>query len=36
MKIKTIRAKNFREALFLVKKELGPDAVILSSEDKKE
>ena len=35
MKIKTIRAKNFREALFLVKKELGPDAVILSSEDKK-
>jgi len=35
MKIKTIRAKNFREALSLVKKELGPDAVILSSEDKK-
>ncbi len=35
MKIKTIRAKNFREALSLVKKELGADAVILSSEDKK-
>jgi flagellar biosynthesis protein FlhF len=35
MKIKTIRAKNFREALSLVKKELGSDAVILSSEDKK-
>ena len=35
MKIKTIRAKNFREALSVVKKELGPDAVILSSEDKK-
>ncbi len=35
MKIKTIRAKNFREALSLVKRELGPDAVILSSEDKK-
>jgi flagellar biosynthesis protein FlhF len=35
MKIKTIRAKNFREALSLVKKELGPEAVILSSEDKK-
>lgn len=35
MKIKQIRAKNFREALALVKKELGSDAVILSSEDKK-
>lgn len=35
MKIKRIRAKNFREALSLVKRELGSDAVILSSEDKK-
>lgn len=35
MRIKKIRAKNFSEALSLVKKELGPDAVILSSEDKK-
>ena len=35
MKIKKIRAKNFREALAQVKKELGSDAVILSSEDKK-
>ena len=35
MKIKKIRARNFREALSLVKKELGTDAVILSSEDKK-
>ncbi len=35
MKIKKIRAKSFREALALVKKELGEDAVILSSEDKK-
>ncbi len=35
MKIKRIRAKNFREALSLVKKELGSDAVILSSEDRK-
>lgn len=34
MRIKKIRAKNFSEALSLVKKELGPDAVILSSEDK--
>jgi flagellar biosynthesis protein FlhF len=35
MKIKKIRAKNFGAALALVKKELGTDAVILSSEDKK-
>ncbi len=35
MKIKTFQAKNFREALALVKKELGEEAVILSSEDKK-
>ena len=34
MKIKKIRAKNFREALTLVKKELGNDAVILSSDDR--
>jgi flagellar biosynthesis protein FlhF len=35
MKIKKIQARNFREALKLVKKELGADAVILSSEDRK-
>ncbi len=35
MKIKKIRAKSFGEALTLVRKELGEDAVILSSEDKK-
>jgi flagellar biosynthesis protein FlhF len=35
MRIKKIQAKNFRKALALVKKELGKDAVILSSEDKK-
>ena len=35
MKIKKIRAKNFSEALSQVRKELGQDAVILSSEDKK-
>ena len=35
MRIKKIQAKNFRQALALVKKELGADAVILSSEDKK-
>jgi flagellar biosynthesis protein FlhF len=35
MKIKKIRARNFREALSIVKRELGADAVILSSEDKK-
>ncbi len=34
MKIKKIRGRNFSEALALVKKELGRDAVILSSEDK--
>ena len=34
MKIKKIRAKSFSEALAQVKKELGSDAVILSSEDK--
>ena len=31
MRIKKIQAKNFRQALSLVKKELGPDAVILSN-----
>ncbi len=35
MRIKKIQAKSFRQALSLVKKELGPDAVILSSEDRK-
>lgn len=35
MRIKKIQAKNFRAALALVKKEMGPDAVILSTEDKK-
>lgn len=35
MKIKTFHARNFREALSVVKKDLGPDAVILSSEDRK-
>lgn len=35
MKIKTIYGKDFREALALVKKELGEDAVVLSSKDKK-
>ncbi|HDH53347.1 MAG TPA: flagellar biosynthesis protein FlhF [Nitrospirae bacterium] len=35
MRIKKIQAKNFRQALALVKKELGADAVILSSEDRK-
>ncbi len=35
MKIKKIRAKNFSDALAQVKKELGSDAVILSSEDRK-
>ncbi len=34
MKIKKIRAKSFGEALKLVRKELGEDAVILSSDDK--
>lgn len=35
MKIKTITAKNFSEALSIVKKDLGEDAVILSSEEVK-
>lgn len=35
MKIKKFKARNFSEALELVKKELSPDAVILSSEEKK-
>jgi flagellar biosynthesis protein FlhF len=35
MKIKRFRARNFSEALDLVKKELSDDAVILSSEEKK-
>lgn len=35
MKIKTFHARNFREALSVVKKDLGPEAVILSSEDRK-
>ncbi len=35
MRIKKIQAKTFRQALSLVKKEMGPDAVILSTEDKK-
>ncbi len=35
MRVKKIQAKNFRQALALVKKEMGPDAVILSTEDKK-
>jgi len=36
MKIKKIRARNFKEALALVKKEFGENALILSSEDKKD
>lgn len=35
MTVKKIRAKNFSEALTLVKRELGEDAVILSSDDRK-
>jgi len=35
MKIKTFHAKTFGEALALVKKEMGEDAVILSTEEKK-
>ncbi|MCX7792866.1 MAG: flagellar biosynthesis protein FlhF [Thermodesulfovibrionales bacterium] len=35
MKIKRFRAKSFSEALELVKKELGEDAVVLSTEEKK-
>lgn len=33
MKIKKFQAKNFSEALALVKREMGPDAIILSSEE---
>lgn len=36
MKIKKIRARNFKEALALVKKEFGENALILSSEDRKD
>lgn len=36
MKIKKIRARNFKEALAMVKKEFGEDALILSSEDKRD
>jgi flagellar biosynthesis protein FlhF len=35
MRIKKFKAKNFSEALSLVKKELGEDAIILSSEGRK-
>ncbi|UCD35208.1 MAG: flagellar biosynthesis protein FlhF [Nitrospiraceae bacterium] len=35
MKIKKFRARNFSEALSVVKREMGADAVILSSTDKK-
>ncbi|MBI5639184.1 MAG: flagellar biosynthesis protein FlhF [Nitrospirae bacterium] len=35
MKIKKYRARTFREALALVKREMGDDAVILSSEEQK-
>lgn len=35
MKIKTFRAKTFGEALALVKREMGEDAVVLSTEEKK-
>ena len=35
MKIRTFHAKTFREALALVKKEMGEDAVILSTEEKR-
>ena len=35
MKIKKFKAKTFREALALVKREMGHDAVILSSEEQK-
>ncbi len=34
MKIKKIKAKNFSEALTIVRKEMGEDAVILSTEDR--
>lgn len=36
MKIKKFQGKSFKEVLEIVKKELGPDAVILSSSSKKE
>ncbi|MCX8031215.1 MAG: flagellar biosynthesis protein FlhF [Thermodesulfovibrionales bacterium] len=36
MKIKKFTAKNYKEALQLVKKEFGEDAVILASEEKKD
>jgi flagellar biosynthesis protein FlhF len=36
MKIKKVRARTFSDALAIVRKELGRDAVILSSDDKKE
>jgi flagellar biosynthesis protein FlhF len=36
MKIKKIRARSFKEALAVVRKEFGEDALILSSEDKKD
>lgn len=35
MKIKKFQAKNFREAMALVKREMGNDAIILSSEEQK-
>ena len=35
MKVKKFQAKNFSEALAYVKKELGEDAIIISSEEKK-
>src|SRR3972149_4950026 len=35
MRIKKIQARNFSEALANVKKELGEDAIIISSEEKK-
>ena len=35
MKIKKIKARNFSEALTIVRKEMGEDAVILSTEDRK-
>jgi flagellar biosynthesis protein FlhF len=35
MKIKTYRARNFREAMTLVKKEMGEDAILLSSKERR-
>jgi len=35
MKVKKFQAKNFSEALLNIKRELGEDAIIISSEDKK-